>query len=38
MLFMIVILPMSKSGFVLKRFEGAILLAGYFAYLLYLAI
>jgi len=38
MLFMIVILPMSKSGFVLKRFEGAILLAGYFAYLLYLAL
>jgi cation:H+ antiporter len=38
MLFMIVILPMSKSGFVLKRFEGAILLAGYFAYILYLAL
>lgn len=38
MLFMIVILPMSKSGFVLKRFEGTILLAGYFAYLLYLAL
>ncbi len=38
MLFMIVILPMSKGGFVLKRFEGAILLAGYFAYILYLAL
>ena len=38
MLFMIVILPMSKSGFVFKRFEGAILLAGYFAYILYLAL
>ena len=38
MLFMIVILPMSKSGFVLKRFEGATLLAGYFAYLIYLAV
>lgn len=38
MLFMIVILPMCKSGFVLKRFEGAILLTGYFAYILYLAL
>lgn len=38
MLFMIIILPMSKSGFVFKRFEGAILLAGYFAYILYLAV
>ena len=38
MLFMIVILPMSKSGFVFKRFEGAILLVGYFAYILYLAL
>ncbi len=38
MLFMIIILPMSKSGFVFKRFEGAILLAGYFAYILYLAL
>ncbi len=38
MLFMIIILPMSKSGFVFKRVEGAILLAGYFAYILYLAI
>jgi cation:H+ antiporter len=38
MLFMIIILPMSKSGFVFKRCEGAILLAGYFAYILYLAL
>lgn len=38
MLFMIIILPMSKSGFVFKRYEGAILLAGYFAYILYLAL
>jgi len=38
MLFMIIILPMSKSGFVFKRFEGAILLAGYFTYILYLAL
>jgi cation:H+ antiporter len=38
MLFMIIILPMSKSGFIFKRVEGAILLAGYFAYILYLAI
>ena len=38
MLFAIIILPMSKSGFVLKRFEGAILLAGYFAYIIYLGL
>lgn len=38
MLFMIVILPMSKSGFVFNRFEGATLLTGYFAYILYLAL
>jgi cation:H+ antiporter len=38
MLFMIAIFPMSKSGFVLKRIEGTILLAGYFAYILYLAL
>ncbi len=38
MLFMIVILPMCKSGFILKRFEGGILLAGYIGYLIFLAV
>jgi cation:H+ antiporter len=32
----VIILPLSRTGFVLNRWEGALLLAGYFVYIYYL--
>lgn len=37
MFFTILILPLSKSKFTLRRWEGAILFGGYIAYIIYLA-
>jgi len=37
MFFTILILPLCRSGFKLRRWEGAILFAGYIAYMIYLA-
>ncbi len=37
MFFTILILPLSKTKFTLRRWEGAILFAGYIAYIIYLA-
>jgi len=35
MLFAIVLLPLAATGFVIKRWEGAVLLAGYVGYIMY---
>ncbi len=37
MFFTILILPLCRSGFKLRRWEGALLFAGYIAYMIYLA-
>lgn len=36
MFFTVLILPLSKSGFIIRRWEGAILFIGYVAYIIYL--